>query len=229
MKQKGLFSMYADRKAWSRMVVGVGGSRKTCQRYQQIRIDRNAPMGIQSLRHRHNKQYHFPPQTRFYRKILLLKSRNSQLQRISNRSHPDSSVNRAEDTMDRVWDLFTIFTGCVAVTSMADLLWIFFGSRYTTNVPSFYFYFFLFFFLFAFQSCRSFERSALNRPQGPRPTCLDVCGINRATPGDLCSRVAGMKRAETRKSKSFRHSPRCPWLHNIPGGRRMDVEKSLFL
>ena len=29
--------------------------------------------------------------------------------------------------MDRVWDLFTIFTGCVAVTSMAeslDLLWI---------------------------------------------------------------------------------------------------------
>ncbi|PBC31172.1 hypothetical protein APICC_06022 [Apis cerana cerana] len=58
-------------------------------------------------------------------------------------------------------------------------------------------------------SCRSFERSALNRPQGPQATCLDVCGINRATPGDLCSRLAGMKRAETPKSKSFRHSP-CP-------------------
>lgn len=186
------------------MVVGVGGSRKTCQWYQRIRIDRHRwERRVYKVCITDNQQYHFPKGDSII-KILLLESRNSQL-RIPNRSHPDSSVNRAEDTMDRVWDLFTIFTGCVAVTSMAeslDLLWI---QVYNERALFFYFYF------FAFQSCRSFERSALNRPQGPRATCLDVCGINRATPGDLCSRLAGMKRAETPKSKSFRHSP-CPWL-----------------
>lgn len=67
-------------------------------------------------------------------------------------------------------------------------------------------------------------------PRDPA-TCLDVCGINRATPGDLCSRLVGMKRAETRKSKSFRHSGR-PWLYDTPGGchaSTKDSEKSSFL
>lgn len=84
---------------------------------------------------------------------------------------------------------------------------IFLGSRYirTNERAPFFFLFFIFIFL---PSSRVdlFKGPHLIDPRDPGATCLDVCGINRATPGDLCSRLAGMKRAETRKSKSFRHS-----------------------
>lgn len=67
---------------------------------------------------------------------------------------------------------------------MAKDLWIAFGSRYTTRAP---------FFL------PSSRVDLLKGPHlidpGDPATCLDVCGINRATPGDLCTRLAGMKRA----------------------------------
>lgn len=79
------------------------------------------------------------------------------------------------------------------------------GISERTNAPLSFFLFFIFIFL---PSSRVdlFKGPRLIDPRDPGATCLDVCGINRATPGDLCSRLAGMKRAETRKSKSFRHS-----------------------
>lgn len=79
------------------------------------------------------------------------------------------------------------------------------GISERTNAPLSFFLFFIFIFL---PSSRVdlFKGPHLIDPRDPGATCLDVCGINRATPGDLCSRLAGMKRAETRKSKSFRHS-----------------------
>lgn len=79
------------------------------------------------------------------------------------------------------------------------------GISERTNAPLSFSFFFIFIFL---PSSRVdlFKGPRLIDPRDPGATCLDVCGINRATPGDLCSRLAGMKRAETRKSKSFRHS-----------------------
>lgn len=108
---------------------------------------------------------------------------------------------RMDRVQDRIRDLFTIFTGCVAVTSMVrsvDRLWI---QVYNERVlPPF-------FSLYLPQSYRSFERSALNRPQGPG----DLFGRLRYKQSDTWWSMQSSCRDETsRKPKSFWHSQRVP-------------------
>ena len=97
--------------------------------------------------------------------------------------------------MGFIYDIYRLCSGDINGLD----LWIAFGSRYTTNAPPS-----LLFFPLPSSRIDLLKGPHLIDP-GDLVTCLDVCGINRATPGDLCSRDE-----TSRKSESFWHSQRVP-------------------